>query len=234
LGRLLVIESTQPRQLVRHEMNNAPLPPQSIIDWCKAVASPIQRAGNLSDLSAAEMRAVTVPMVIDTDCRELLRTFEIELNQLKDEFEPEGLDVLLGRTFEKSLRLAMIAAKAIDPNAQIVKPDHLKWAIDFVRHFDMNMVRAVRKNRVASQVDQDIKKLVEYVKFAKRYADDKRYKIPLSAGAMPRGKLLKLMKMKVRDFEQLIDTAIGSGLITMSPGIQFGDPSPMYWLGDVD
>lgn len=231
LGRLLVIESTQPRQLVRHDTNAPPEPPAKIVQWCRDVHEPL-REGNLTDLNAPDIRANPVNMHIDDPCKELLRQFEIELNGMKDQYEPEGLDVLLGRTFEKALRLSMIATKAVNVRATKVTRDAIEWAIEFVRHFDIAMVRAVRKNRVASQIDGEMKKAVGYVKHAKRYASDKRYHAALSQGAMPRGKLLKLMKMKSRDFEQLIDTAIESGVLKASPGQMFGELLEVYFVGD--
>ncbi len=232
LGRLLVIESTQPRQLVRHDSNAPPEPPAKIVEWCKAVNDPMTREGNLAGLMSPEMKANTIPMHIDDACKEMLRKFELELNQLKDQFEPEMLDVLLGRTFEKALRLAMIASKAVDTNATKVSRESIEWAISFVRHFDMSMIRAVRTNRIASQIDGDMKRAVGYVKHAKRYVGDKRYAKALAQGAMPRGKLLKLMKMKSRDFDQLIETALGSGVLKSSPGTMFGEVLDVYFVGD--
>ena len=49
---------------------------------------------------------------------------------------------------------------------------------------------------------------------------------------MPRGKLLKLMKMKARDFDQLIETAVGSGVLKSAPGAMFGEVLEVYFVGD--
>lgn len=232
MGRLLVIESTQPRQLVRLNQKGSNQVPERIIEWCKTVANPVQREGNLTNLAAPEFRATTVPMAFNDDCGDIMRAFEMELNQLKDQYEPDGLDVLLGRTYEKSLRLAMIAAKAVDPNTTKIDRDSVEWSIDFVRHFDSNMTRAVMKNRVASQVDAELRKLVDYVRYASRYTSDRRFARALSSGAMPRAKLLKLMKMKSKDFDQLIETAVMSGLLRESTGVEFGEACKVYYVGD--
>ncbi len=231
LGRLLVIESTQPRQLVRHDNNAPPDPPKKIIEWCKAVHNPT-REGNLAGLMSADMKASPVMMSIGEEHNDILREFELELNQMKDQAEVEGIDVLLGRTYEKALRLAMVAAKADDPYATKVDRAHIEWAIAFVRHFDAALVRSVRTKRVQNSTDGELQKLVEYVKYAKRYADDRKFAKPLAAGAMPRGKLLKLMKIKARDFDQLVETAVGAGLIRESPGLEFGEAMKMYYMGD--
>lgn len=218
LGRLIVVESSQPRQLARFVDQTDP--PSRIVDWCKATATPPSRAGNLSDLPIAEMPAVTVAMQITEGCHPLMKAFEAELNDLKDQFEPEHLDVLLGRTFEKALRLAMIAAKAVDPHAREVQREHLEWAVSYVRHYDMALVRAVRKNRVVSQFDSDIKKAVQYLKGAPQYATDPKlagWASILAGGGMPHQMLLKKMHMKASDFKAMIETAVESGLVLRSP-----------------
>jgi len=237
LGRLIVVESTQPRQLARFVDQTDP--PAKIIEWCQKVNAPAQRqrAGDLSDISMAEMPANTVGMVFMDECMEMMRAFESELNELKDQLEPEHLDVLLGRTFEKSLRLAMIAAKACDPNTVTVRREHLEWAISYVRHYDMAMIRAVRKNRIVNQFDTDIKKAVNYIRGARKLASDPKLTnlAPvLASGAMPRQLLLKRMHMKASDFNAMIDTAVEAGIITRSPGLHLAYAGEVYYCADSD
>jgi hypothetical protein len=235
LGRLIVVESSQPRQLARFVDQTDP--PARIVEWCKKVNAPAQRTGNLSDIAMAEMPATTVGMEIRDECQELMRAFETELNQLKDQFEPEHLDVLLGRTFEKALRLAMIAAKACDPNTVTVRREHLEWAISYVRHYDMAMIRAVRKNRIVNQIDTDMKKAVDYIKGARKYASDPKLAhlaSVLASGAMPRQLLLKKMHMKASEFNAMIDTAIEAGIITRSPGVHLNYAGDVYYCADHD
>ena len=211
--------------------------PPRIVEWCKKVSTPSQRTGNLTEISMAEMPAHTVGMNIKDDCQELMRSFEAELNQLKDQFEPEHLDVLLGRTFEKALRLSMIAAKACDPNTVTVRREHLEWAISYVRHYDMAMIRAVRKNRIVNQIDTDMKKAVDYIKGARKYASDPKLAhlaSVLASGAMPRQLLLKKMHMKASEFNAMIDTAIEAGIITRSPGVHLNYAGDVYYCADQD
>lgn len=235
LGRLIVVESSQPRQLARFVDQTDP--PERIVEWCKAVHAPSQRQGNLAEVSLAEMPATTVAMTIGAECEDLMRAFEVELNELKDQFEPEHLDVLLGRTFEKALRLSMIACKACNPDALVVKIEHLQWAINYVRHYDMALVRAVRRNRIVNQTDTDIKKAVDYIKGARHFAGDPKnakYAMVLQAGAMPHAMLLKKMHMKTREFSDLINTAIEAGIISKSPGVQFNYAGDVYFAGDTE
>ncbi len=235
LGRLIVVESVQPRQLARYVDQTDP--PAKVVEWLQAVHSPTQRQGNLAEVSAADLEPVTVEMVIDPSCEDMMRAFELQLNELKDQLEPEKLDVLLGRTFEKSLRLAMIAAKACDYNARDVRLEHLQWAQEYVMHYDMALVRAVRKNRMANQTDGDLKKAIEYIKSAKTIAKDpkinQQYKKVLQDGAMPHALLLKKMHMKAREFDELMKTAREAAIINvMDNGLHLGYGGQIYYAND--
>lgn len=235
LGRLIVVESVQPRQLARYVDQTDP--PEKIIEWLKAVHSPTQRQGNLAEVSVSDLEPVTVEMVIDANCEDIMRAFELQLNELKDQFEQERLDVLLGRTFEKSLRLAMIAAKACDPNAKEVRAEHIQWSQEYVMHYDMALVRAVRKNRMVNQTDGDLKKAIEYIKGAKRMANDPKinqgYRRVLADGAMPHALLLKKMHMKAREFDELMKTAREAAIINvMDNGLHLGYGGQIYYAND--
>jgi hypothetical protein len=233
LGRCIVVESQQPRQLTRFVDRTDP--PARVIEWCQAVHVSGAVDGNLSDVVVSEAPASVVHLPFAASCLPIMEAFEAELNDAKTAGEGEGLDVLLGRSLEKSLKLAMIAAKADDPGAREVKPHHLEWAIEYVRHYDNALVRAVRRNRVESVTDGDLKRAIEFIRHAKKYSKDARFGAACAAGAMPHSKLLKLMKMPAKQFAELMDTATESGVLTKSPAAQFNaGGSFVYWLGDTD
>jgi hypothetical protein len=233
LGRCIVVESQQPRQLTRF-VNRTDAPAQ-VIDWCRAVHVSGAVAGNLSDVSPAEVAPHTIDLHFTEACTPLMSAFEADLNDAKNAGEGEGLDVLLGRTLEKALKLSMIACKAENPANREILPHHLEWAIAYVRHYDNALIRAVRRNRIESQTDGDMKRAVEFIRHAKKYSGDTRFGAACSQGAMPHSKLLKLMKMQAKQFRDLMDTAVESGVLTKSPGVQFNaGAGDVYWLADVD
>lgn len=209
LGRFLVVESVQPRQLL-NEHDFTPIP-QAVIDWCQSVHQP--HKGDLADIMTAEMPADTVAMQFAEACKAQLRAFEVEINDAKTGAEGEGLDMLLGRSVEKSMRLAMIVAKAIDPTALVISTEHLDWAIKYVRHYDYLLLEGVKNKRTRSEMDGLIKKMVRYIEAAPTYKADKRYGEILGQGGMPSGKLLKLMKIDSRTFNLAVSTAVESGII---------------------
>lgn len=232
LGRCIVVESKQPRQLTRFVDRTDP--PKRIIEWCKAVHASGAVQGNLADVNPAEMPPKTVTLEFDESCMPLMLALESELNDEKEASEGEGLDVILGRTMEKSMRLAMIVAKASDPHARKVMPQHLEWAIQYVRHYDLDLIRAVRRERVSSQTDADIKKAIKYIKAAKKYAKDARFGHICAQGGMPHSKLLKLMAMSARAFSDLMETATQAGVLTKSPGVQWNYAGEVYFPVDDD
>lgn len=226
LGRCIVVESRQPRQLTRFVDRTDP--PKQIIDWARAVY--VERVqpdeGNLANLVAAEIPPNATVLPFDESCRPLMDRFEEELNEQKEAAEADRLDVLLGRTLEKALRLAMIVAKAENPQNKQVKPPHLEWAIKYVRHYDLALVRAVRRHRFANQTDEELKRAVELVKNCKQYLSNPKHKEKwgkaLEAGAMPHSLLLRLMHMKAADFQKLMDTAKEAGLLMWGPAPDLG------------
>lgn len=228
LGRCIVVESKQPRQLTRFVDRTEP--PPRILDWCSQVYVGNVIDGNLSDVNPPAMKPTTIELPFDESCGPLLSALELELNDEKEASEGEGLDVILGRTMEKSMRLAMIVAKASDPRATCVLAAHLEWAIKYVRHYDLDLVRAVRRERVASQMDGDIKRALKFIKSAPKYSTDKVFGPICSEGGMPHSKLLKLMAMSAKQFRETIETALESKVITKAPGVQWGYGGDVYYV----
>jgi hypothetical protein len=180
------------------------------------------------------MPATVVALEFDESCMPMMLALESELNDEKEAAEGEGLDVILGRTMEKSMRLAMIVAKASDPHAKKVMPAHLEWAIQYVRHYDLELIRSVRRERVDSQTDADIKKAVKYIKAAKKYSKDARFGTICAQGGMPHSKLLKLMAMSARHFKELMETATEAGVISKSPGTMWSYAGDVYFPLDAE
>jgi len=235
LGRCIVVESRQPRQLTRFVDRTDP--PQRAIDWCRGVyieaAQPEE--GNLVNLVAAEMPPHHIVLPFSDECRPLMDRFEGVLNDAKEAAEGDKLDVLLGRTLEKALRLAMICAKADNPDNKQIQPAHLEWAIKYVRHYDMALLRTVKAQRAVNETDADIKRAVEFIKQAKTYLKNPKYRPKwgkaLEAGGMPHSMLLRFMHMKAADFKRLMETAKEAGIIHWGPTPDLG-AGDVYFLVD--
>ena len=220
LGRCIVIESKQPRQLTRFVERSDP--PPRIVEWAKAVHVTGVLGGDLVGVIMPDQPAHTIQLPFAEGCLPILEALEARLNDEKTATENEGLDVLLGRTQEKAMRLAMLAAKAENPSAQEIAPWLLEWAIEYVMYYDSALIRAVRENRTESVVDADIQRLVKFVKNTRKYAGDAKWGSIMSQGAMPHSKLLKMMKCSAKQMAELVSTAVEAGYITRSPLAAFG------------
>lgn len=213
LGRCIVVESHQPRQCTNF-VESTP-PPQEVIDWCKKVYVTGQIEGNLVGISGgSDKPATTIELRFDDGCKPMFTEFERELISEKKACEVEGLDVLLGRTLEKAMKLSMIACKAENHHNKSVRVAHFEWAKNYVRHYDTALIRSVREKRYASDDDQKMQKIMEAVKNAHKTitpSTPPEIARMLAAGRYPHSSLLKKMHMKKKEFEDLVDTLKESG-----------------------
>lgn len=217
LGRCIVVESKRPRQLTQFVPRTPP--PEKIIKWCKDVHVTGVIEGNLVNVSLSSQPAKLVELPLSETVLQELATLEISLNDAKDDAEADGMDVILGRTLEKALRISMIVAKARNPRCREVSIEDFRWAWKYTFHYDMLLVKAIREERSENAHDAAMKKLVEIVKNARKYATDKKFAAAARDGFMPRGKLLALMKgMNSKQVSELIDTALEAGFIRKFEG----------------
>ena len=229
LGRCIIVESKRPRQLTKFTEKTEP--PADIVEWCRAVHYRNVVKGDIDQLCIAEMEATRILLPFSDGCAELLREVEIAMNEAKNDAEKDGLDMLLGRTIEKSMRLAMIVAKARDAYAKEISIADLQWAIEYIKHYDLALVKAARENRSVGEFDTDTKKVIELIKNAKRYTADKKYAAALKAGFMPRGKLQKLVKKPPKYLKDLVEAALDEGTIIkadLAAAIDYGLVGEMF------
>lgn len=207
LGRFLVAESDQGRALTSY----APWidPPASVSDWIQAVRE--AGGGNLAGIpTGADLAPQAIEMRFQDAAFECIRAFETERLALMDDLEPDGLDVLVGRAHEIAMRLSLIVALSRDPQCRYITVDDAGWCVDYVRQAMLNLVEAV-KERVADSHDEAmINKVVGFVRDCRQFTNS-RFAQTTRRGFMPRSYLLKLLKIKARDADAYLNTAIQSG-----------------------
>lgn len=217
LGRCLVIESKRPRQLTQFVPRTPP--PEKIVQWCQSVHISGVIEGNLTNVNLSSQPAKLVELPLSEAVFAELARIEIELNDAKDAAEADGMDVILGRTVEKALRIAMIVSKARNVRAKQVEIQDFQWALKYAMHYDMRLINAVREERTENAHDANMKRLVDIVKKARKYTSDKKFAAATGDGFMPRGKLLALMKgLNSKQVGELIDTALEAGFIRKFEG----------------
>lgn len=230
LGRCIVIESKRPRQLTQFVPRNPPH--KRITDWCKAVHRSWVMDGVTIDAVVPDQDPEITEIQFDRACIAELPILEEEINSAKTVAEDDDLDSILGRTLEKAMRLSLIVTKARHSNATVITIDDLRWAYQYVRHYDMLLVDAVRKNRSANEYDALMRKAVDLIKGARKLASNPKllqFARVLADGAMPHKELLRRMHMKASEFNGMIETAVEAGLITRAPGVGLGYAGMVYY-----
>lgn len=141
LGRFIVCESP-----IKRMPGTYPDPrsvPDSVVDWGMEVSR--AGAGNLAGMvETPDVEPGAVELDIAPDADRLFRALEKDIISDMNALDEEGLDVLLGRTVEKSIRLSILCALAESANARTIESRHAEYAIEYVRWHDMNLIRSVR------------------------------------------------------------------------------------------
>ena len=214
LGRCIVVESKQPRQLTQLVPRTPP--PERIIDWCKAVHVTGAGQGDLAGLLSSEQPPHLIEMSLDESCMSEYTKYDAALMEAKDNAEGDGMDMLLVRTLEKALRLALIVALAKNVHARNVTLEDFQWAYQYVSYYDMAMVRSVVDEAMENEHQQNVRRVLDILKRAKsmgRTEKNKNWAKVLKEGGIPHSMLLKKMHMEKRHFDSLVDTMIDAGQI---------------------
>ena len=103
-------------------------------------------------------------LIFDSDSKKLLTNLAYKLIDEQDELEKTGLEVLLSRTREKSMRLALICALADNPKTNIITGDITKWAIDYVYYYDHLLVNNCEDKVAGSETEGKIKQVLSFIR----------------------------------------------------------------------
>ncbi len=68
--------------------------------------------------------------------------------------EKDGLEVLLSRTKEKAMRLALICQLAENPNAKTISSEMTEWAINYVNYYDQIMIDTCEDKVAGSEMEK--------------------------------------------------------------------------------
>jgi len=130
LPRFLIIESTAERELSRWIDDDIPVP-SDLTEWCRNCAEMTGDTGNLSAYTdPPEPKTVR----FNSACRVMLDEFEREIISIQNGLDAFGISELWGRVKEISMRVALIVA--ISCESDEILPEHLDWAMRYVKkHF---------------------------------------------------------------------------------------------------
>ncbi len=115
--------------------------PDLVQAWGRQVLSPLYELDSLTKLT--ELAAPRTLAITETAAR-CFGSFEDYCASLADRLERERLGELPMRSAEQAMRLALMAALAVDPDADAVDSDAAEWGVLIAGHMLAKLVPAVR------------------------------------------------------------------------------------------
>ncbi len=212
LNRLLVVESHIGRQ-ARQRVTCHEIPP-ALVEWCQEVRTR-WTDGNLAGAELGpDVRPEARVVPFSPGAKRVFDAFERSTLALMDELEADRLQDLPGRSVEIAMRIALVLALGTGRwDSLTVEEREAEWAVAYVRYYSMQLVRSAKDRITNSEDEKKLKEVLVAISQPRRYVNDSQFRAPLFAGLMPRAKLCKLMKMKVRDLNFYIDTLVAMELV---------------------
>jgi hypothetical protein len=161
LNRFVVVESTEPRRV--GELKRFKSPPTSIVNWVNYVR---RQRGTMSDLSRdnAELDLDQIVLNFDRESEEILQDFAREIVKRQDILEKDNLEPLLSRSKEKAMRMALLCTLATNADAMTITGDVTRWAVDFIRYYDLLFIEACRDKVASSATESKIKQVLSFIR----------------------------------------------------------------------
>lgn len=171
LNRFIVVESHVPRSVGR--MIPYVEPPKAVYDW----VTDIRQTNNEIEQIArdnAELDFKQRILTFDDDSKNLLEKLAYDLVDQQNKLEKEGLEVLLSRTREKAMRLALIGALADNKRARTISGDITQWAIDYVYYYDQLLIESCKDKVAGSEMEGRIKQILSFIRSQGEWGISKR------------------------------------------------------------
>jgi hypothetical protein len=200
LNRFMVIESKEPRRVATlKKFTKAPI---TITNWVNY----IRRYRNETDdvmRDNAEIDLKQIVLDFDKESEELLQDFAREVVKRQDILEKDNLEPLLSRSREKAMRLSLLCTLASLPDAKKITGDITKWAIEYVRYYDLLFIEACRDKVASSAIESKIKQVLSFIRSRGQEGISKR--------EVDRHELFR--SMKSYEVKEIIERLINAGEI---------------------
>ena len=161
LNRFIVVESKLPR--VVGKMVPFREPSHAICEWVRKMRETRNEMEELAK-NNSELDFKQRVLTFDNESKDLLTKLAYKLIDEQDALEKDGLEVLLSRTREKAMRLALICALADNHNTNIIRSDITKWAIDYVYYYDQLLVDNCEDKVAGSETESKIKQVLSFIR----------------------------------------------------------------------
>ena len=161
LNRFIVVESKLPR--VVGKMVPFREPSHAICEWVRKMRETKNEMEELAK-NNSELDFKQRVLTFDNESKDLLTKLAYKLIEEQDALEKDGLEVLLSRTREKAMRLALICALADNHNTNVIRSDITKWAIDYVYYYDQLLVDNCEDKVAGSETESKIKQVLSFIR----------------------------------------------------------------------
>jgi hypothetical protein len=161
LNRFMVIESKEPRRV--SQLKSAKEPPLQIVNWVNYIR---RDRGQLASATQDNSQFDVQPIILDfdADSKQLLQEFAKEIIERQNVLERDNLEPLLSRSKEKAMKLALICCLASNPDASVITLEQTRWAIDYVKYYDLLFIEACRDKVASSATEAKIKQVLSYIR----------------------------------------------------------------------
>lgn len=151
INRFLICQSDAERTIRKHK---PPLEvPIKIVDWIERVI--VRHNGD--HLYNEPPTMIVLPFTQGAvDAQEMFQQFCIDK---MDELDRFGMSGLTGRSNEIAMKISLIAALSENPEATEVEERHMQWAIEYVKHYLLQTIEAL-KNCISGSDHEGHKKEV--------------------------------------------------------------------------
>ena len=161
LNRFIIVESKEPRKI--QQLKKYIKPSFNIINWVNHVRRPQTEFGT-SGQNNSELDISQKVLNFSKESETLLESFAEEIVKRQNTLEKDNLEPLLSRTREKAMRLALCCALAENATAKEINSDVTKWAIDYVRYYDLLFIEACKDKVASSATESKIKNVLSFIR----------------------------------------------------------------------
>ncbi len=161
LNRFIVVESKLPRSVGR--LVSYSEPDYDVCEWIRRIRQPMNEMEQMA-INNSEIDMKQRVVKFDQSSLDLLNVLAHDLIKQQDKLEKDGLEVLLSRTKEKSMRLALICQLAENPNAKTISSEMTEWAINYVNYYDQLMIDTCEDKVAGSEMESRIKQVLSFIR----------------------------------------------------------------------
>jgi hypothetical protein len=150
ISRLLIVQTNLHDVLPNWDAQRFVTPP-SVKDWVTLLREPLPTEGNLAGIDISYVRPVLREMMMSDEATKIYREYTIEAQMRQKELRKRGFGEMENRSAEKALRLAPCIEKSANALSEVIQGPAMQWAVDYVRFYTAQAVKATQENMSTSQ-----------------------------------------------------------------------------------